>query len=207
MNKCRALTLAFTTGAKAAFRGTSRLSPKALIWATAMVACASSAGAQKVPEAPGNPLASAGDGLVALYWVEPGDGGSALTSYGCARFAKPRPRRPRARPSGQARDRRRLQQVLDAERPPRRPTSVGLGRYPVVTLGMARAGAGGRPRDRARPRSPALGEGVPTFAEAMEIVIAIQAATGRTAGAPGTSGGPPWAPTPYPGSATRPWTP
>ena len=32
-----------------------------------------------------------------------------------------------------------------------RPTSLGLGRYPVVTLGMAREKA---------PRSPALGQGV-----------------------------------------------
>ena len=57
-----------------------------------------------------------------------------------------------------------------------RPTSIGLGRYPVVTLAVAREKA----LDNARaiaggcdPRRP--GRGVPTFAEASETVMAIHA--------------------------------
>ena len=88
-----------------------------------------------------------------------------------------------------------------------RPTSLGLGRYPVVTLGMARERAlenareialGHDPRRSARP--------VPTFAEALETSSASTPPTGRTAGARSTSGAPPWAPTPFRASATRPWT-
>ena len=58
-----------------------------------------------------------------------------------------------------------------------KPTSIGLGRYPVVTLAMA--------RDRALDNARAIAEGrdprrrsactVPTFAEACEAVIAIHA--------------------------------
>ena len=89
-----------------------------------------------------------------------------------------------------------------------KPTSLSLGRYPVVTLGMAREKALDNAReialghDRRRPATP-----VPTFAQALETVIAIHAATGRTAGARNTSGAPPWAPTPSRASATRPSTP
>ena len=57
-----------------------------------------------------------------------------------------------------------------------RPTSLGLGRYPVVTLAMAR----GRALDNARaiaqgrdPRHPATP--VPTFAEALDAVVAMHA--------------------------------
>ena len=58
-----------------------------------------------------------------------------------------------------------------------RPTSLGLGRYPVVTLALARSRAlenaqaiaeGGDPRRRS-------GRGTPTFAEAAEKVMAIHA--------------------------------
>ena len=57
-----------------------------------------------------------------------------------------------------------------------RPTSLGLGRYPVVTLAMA--------RERALENARAIAEGhdprrsvapMPTFAEALETVIAIHA--------------------------------
>ncbi len=65
-----------------------------------------------------------------------------------------------------------------------RPTSIGLGRYPVVTLAMAR----GRALDNAR----AIAEGrdprrrsvrtAPTFAEACETVIAIHAGNWKPGG-------------------------
>ena len=66
----------------------------------------------------------------------------------------------------------------------RRPTSIGLGRYPVVTLALARQRAlenaqaiaeGHDPRRRAAPR-------VPTFAEACDIVIAIHAGSWKSGG-------------------------
>ena len=66
----------------------------------------------------------------------------------------------------------------------RRPTSTGLGRYPVVTLALARQRAlenaqaiaeGRDPRRRAARR-------VPTFAEACETVIAIRAGSWKPGG-------------------------
>ena len=57
-----------------------------------------------------------------------------------------------------------------------RPTSLGLGRYPVVTLAMARERALENARAIAQGRDPRGGtRGVPTFAEALEAVIAINA--------------------------------
>ena len=57
-----------------------------------------------------------------------------------------------------------------------RPTSLGLGRYPVVTLAMARERALENARAIAMGRDPRGGtRGVPTFAEALEAVIAINA--------------------------------
>ena len=59
-----------------------------------------------------------------------------------------------------------------------RPTSLGLGRYPVVTLAMARERALDNARAIARGHDPRRsGKSVPTFAEALETVVAIHAAT------------------------------
>ena len=53
-----------------------------------------------------------------------------------------------------------------------RPTSLGLGRYPVVTLAMARERALENARAIAQGRDPRGGtRGVPTFAEVAEQVI------------------------------------
>ena len=58
-----------------------------------------------------------------------------------------------------------------------RPTSLGLGRYPVVTLAMARERALDNARAIARGHDPRrTGKSVPTFAEALETVIATHAA-------------------------------
>ena len=59
----------------------------------------------------------------------------------------------------------------------RRPTSIGLGRYPVVTLALARERALENARAVAQGRDPRrrAARGVPTFAEACETVIAIHA--------------------------------
>ena len=55
-----------------------------------------------------------------------------------------------------------------------RPTSLGLGRYPVVTLAMARERALENARAIARGHDPRRsGRAVPTFAEALETVIGI----------------------------------
>ncbi len=58
-----------------------------------------------------------------------------------------------------------------------KPTSLGLGRYPVVTLAMARERALENARAIADGRDPRGGtpRGVPTFAQALETVIAIHA--------------------------------
>ena len=57
-----------------------------------------------------------------------------------------------------------------------RPTSLGLGRYPVVTLAMARERALGNARTIAQGRDPRRStKAVPTFAQALETVIAIHA--------------------------------
>ncbi len=57
-----------------------------------------------------------------------------------------------------------------------RPTSLGLGCYPVVTLAMARARALENARAIAQGRDPRRsGRAVPTFAEALETVIGIHA--------------------------------
>ena len=58
-----------------------------------------------------------------------------------------------------------------------RPTSLGLGRYPVVTLAMARERALENARAIADGRDPRGGSprSVPTFAKALETVIAIHA--------------------------------
>ena len=65
-----------------------------------------------------------------------------------------------------------------------RPTSVGLGRYPVVTLARAREKALENARAVAEGRDPRrrAGRGVPTFAEACETVIAIHAGTWKPGG-------------------------
>ncbi len=58
-----------------------------------------------------------------------------------------------------------------------RPTSLGLGRYPVITLGMARERALENAREIALGNDPRrTAKSVPTFAEALETVIAIHAA-------------------------------
>ncbi|MXY51258.1 MAG: site-specific integrase [Gammaproteobacteria bacterium] len=58
-----------------------------------------------------------------------------------------------------------------------RPTSLGLGRYPVVTLGMAREKALDNAREIACGHDPRRSaKAVPTFAQALETVIAIHAA-------------------------------
>ncbi len=55
-----------------------------------------------------------------------------------------------------------------------RPTSLGLGRYPVVTLAMARERALENARTIAQGNDPRRsGKSVPTFAEALETVIGI----------------------------------
>ena len=61
-----------------------------------------------------------------------------------------------------------------------RPTSLGLGRYPVVTLAMARGRALENARAIADDRNPHSGSprSVPSFAEALESVIAIHAQNG-----------------------------
>ncbi len=57
-----------------------------------------------------------------------------------------------------------------------RPTSLGLGRYPVGTLAMARERALGNARTIAQGRDPRRStKDVPTFAQALETVIAIHA--------------------------------
>ncbi|MDE0691807.1 MAG: integrase arm-type DNA-binding domain-containing protein [Gammaproteobacteria bacterium] len=57
-----------------------------------------------------------------------------------------------------------------------RATSLGLGRYPVVTLAMARERALENARAIAQGRDPRRsGKAVPTFAEALETVIGIHA--------------------------------
>ncbi|MYE13220.1 MAG: site-specific integrase [Gammaproteobacteria bacterium] len=57
-----------------------------------------------------------------------------------------------------------------------RPTSLGLGRYPVVTLAMARERALENARAIAQGHDPRRsGKAVPTFAEALETVIGIHA--------------------------------
>ena len=57
-----------------------------------------------------------------------------------------------------------------------RPTSLGLGRYPVVTLAMARERALDNARTIAQGRDPRRStKAVPTFAQALETVIAIHA--------------------------------
>ena len=65
-----------------------------------------------------------------------------------------------------------------------RPTSVGLGRYPVVTLARARDKALENARAVAEGRDPRrrAGRGVPTFAEACETVIAIHAGAWKPGG-------------------------
>ena len=57
-----------------------------------------------------------------------------------------------------------------------RPTSLGLGRYPVVTLAMARERALDNARTIAQGRDPRRStKPIPTFAQALETVIAIHA--------------------------------
>ena len=61
-------------------------------------------------------------------------------------------------------------------RPAGRATSVGLGRYPLVTLAMARERALANARALAEGRDPRRrNQHVPTFAQACETVIAIHA--------------------------------
>ena len=57
-----------------------------------------------------------------------------------------------------------------------KPTSLGLGRYPVVTLAMARERALENARAIAQGHDPRRSaRAVPTFAEALETVIGIHA--------------------------------
>ena len=65
-----------------------------------------------------------------------------------------------------------------------RPTSVGLGRYPVVTLALARQRALENARAVAEGRDPRRrsGRGAPTFAEAVEKVMAIHAPSWKPGG-------------------------
>ena len=62
-----------------------------------------------------------------------------------------------------------------------RPVNVGLGAYPVVTLAEVRKAALENRRTAARGQDPRSG-GVPTFAEAVEAVIAIHSPTWRSRG-------------------------
>ena len=62
-----------------------------------------------------------------------------------------------------------------------RPTSIGLGRYPVVTLAMARERALENARAIAEGRDPRQ-RSAPTFAEACETVIAIHAGSWKRGG-------------------------
>ena len=62
-----------------------------------------------------------------------------------------------------------------------RPCNIGLGGYPVVTLGEARKAALENRRAVARGRDPRTG-GLPTFAAAVDRVIAIHAASWRDGG-------------------------
>ena len=63
-----------------------------------------------------------------------------------------------------------------------RPTNVGLGSYPVVTLAEARAEALENRRAVNQGRDPRRGAGVPTFGQAVETVIGIHAAGWRDGG-------------------------
>ena len=65
-----------------------------------------------------------------------------------------------------------------------RPTSVGLGRYPVVTLALARRKALENAQAIAEGRDPRrrAGRGAPTFAEAVEKVVAIHAPNWKPGG-------------------------
>ena len=65
-----------------------------------------------------------------------------------------------------------------------KPTSIGLGRYPVVTLAMARERALENARAIAEGRDPRRRTAcsVPTFAEACETVIAIHAGSWKPDG-------------------------
>ena len=60
-----------------------------------------------------------------------------------------------------------------------RPVNIGLGSYPVVTLAEARQAALENRRDVAHGRNP-RGGGVPTFADAVEKVIAIHRPSWRS---------------------------
>ena len=62
-----------------------------------------------------------------------------------------------------------------------RSVNIGLGAYPVVTLAEAREVALANRRTVARGRDPRSG-GVPTFAEAVETVIAIHSPSWRSRG-------------------------
>ncbi len=66
----------------------------------------------------------------------------------------------------------------------RRPTSIGLGRYPVVTLALARQCALENARAIAEGRDPRrrAARTLPTFAEACETVIAIHAPNWKPGG-------------------------
>ena len=63
-----------------------------------------------------------------------------------------------------------------------KPTNIGLGPYPVVTLAEARAKALENRRAAFQGRDPRRGAGVPTFQEAAEKVIGIHAAGWRRSG-------------------------
>ena len=65
-----------------------------------------------------------------------------------------------------------------------RPTSLGLGRYPVVTLALARQRALENARAIAEGRDPRRrsGRGAPTFAEAADKVMAIHAGDWKPGG-------------------------
>ena len=91
----------------------------------------------------------------------------------------------------------------------RRPTSIGLGRYPVVTLAMARRRALENAQAIAEGRDPRrrAARQMLTFAEACETVIAIHAGSWKPGGRTSRTGAPPYATMCCPGSATCPSTP
>ena len=72
-----------------------------------------------------------------------------------------------------------------------RKTTLGLGTYPVITLAMARGRALENARAIAQGRDPrCASNGVPTFARAAEIVLAIHAVNGSRVPAPRRPGAP-----------------
>ena len=91
----------------------------------------------------------------------------------------------------------------------RRPTSIGLGRYPVVTFALARQRALENAQAIAEDRDPRrrAARTVTTFDEACETVISIHAGGWNPAGRTSRTGARRCTTTCSPGSATIPSTP